>query len=50
MIGEEGLHDVKRRKHTPEQIIRKLAEADNLLAAGSSIEEVVRQLVISPQT
>ena len=25
---------MKRRRHTPEQIIRKLAEADKLLAEG----------------
>lgn len=30
---------MKRRNHTPEQIIRKLVEPDKLLAQGSSFEE-----------
>jgi len=41
---------VKRRRHTPEQIIRKLREADRLLAEGKSTEEVARHLEISEQT
>jgi putative transposase len=41
---------MKQRHHTPEQIIRKLAEGDKLLAQGKEIEEVARQLEISPQT
>jgi hypothetical protein len=31
---------MKRRRHSPEQIIRKLAEGDKLLAEGQSIDEV----------
>jgi hypothetical protein len=31
---------MKRRRHTPEQIIRKLREADRLLAEGQEIPEV----------
>ena len=31
---------MKQRRHTPEQVIRKLAEADKLLAQGKTIEEV----------
>jgi hypothetical protein len=31
---------VKRRRHTPEQIIRKLREADRLLAEGRGVPEV----------
>ena len=31
---------MKRRRHTPEQVIRKLAEADKLLGEGKTIEEV----------
>ena len=38
---------MKRRHHSPEQIIRKLAEADKLLAQGQSIEEVCRHLEIA---
>ena len=41
---------MKRRRHTPEQIIRKLAEGDKLLAEGKSIDEVVRHLEITEST
>jgi len=41
---------MKRRRHTPEQIIRKLAEAEKLLAEGKSIEEVARHLEITEST
>ena len=44
------MHNVKRRRHTPEQIIRKLREADRLLAEGKIVEEVARHLEISEQT
>ena len=39
-----------RRRRTPEQIIRKLAEGQQLLAAGKTVEEVCRQFQISPST
>jgi len=41
---------VKRRRHTPEQIIRKLREADRLLGEGSEIPEVAKALEVSEQT
>ena len=41
---------MKQRRHTPEQVIRKLAEGEKLLAEGKSIEEVSRHLEISEQT
>ena len=41
---------MKQRHHSPEQIVRKLAEADKLLAQGKSIEEVARHLEISEAT
>ena len=41
---------VKRRRHTPEQIVRKLREADRLLAEGKDLEEVARHLEVSEQT
>jgi putative transposase len=44
------MHNVKRRRHTPEQVIRKLREADRLLAEGKTVEEVARHLEISEQT
>jgi putative transposase len=39
-----------RRRHTPEQIIRKLREADRLLAEGAEIADVARHLEVSEQT
>jgi len=41
---------VKRRRHTPEQIIRKLREADRLLAEGAEVPEVAKALEVSEQT
>jgi putative transposase len=41
---------MKRRRHTPEQVIRKLAEADKILAEGKTIEEVCRHLEITEST
>jgi putative transposase len=41
---------MKRRRHTPEQVIRKLAEADKLLGEGKTIEEVCRALEITDST
>jgi putative transposase len=39
-----------KKRHTPEQIVRKLHEADGKLAAGVPICEVARQLGISEAT
>lgn len=41
---------MKRKRHTPEQIIAKLREADAMLGAGKTIGQVVQQLGISEQT
>ena len=41
---------MKRKRHTPEQIIRKLREADGLLADGKTIAEINQRLEISEQT
>ena len=41
---------MKRRRHTPEQIIRKLREADRLLAEGREVPEVAKQLEVSEAT
>jgi transposase-like protein len=48
-LGEE-VTLMKGRRHTPEQIVRKLREADRLLAEGSDVDAVCRQLEISVQT
>ena len=41
---------MKNRRHTPEQVIRKLAEGDKLLNRGQSVEEVSRHLEITDAT
>ena len=41
---------MKRRRHTPEQVIRKLRVADALLAEGKDVGEVARALEVSEQT
>lgn len=41
---------MKRRRHTPEQVIRKLREAERLLGEGKSIAEAAKALEISEQT
>jgi transposase len=41
---------MKRRRHTPEQIIRKLREADRLLAEGQDVPEVAKRLEVSEAT
>ena len=41
---------MKRRRHTPEQVIRKLREADRLLAEGKTTAEVARALEVSENT
>src|SRR6476659_3894423 len=40
----------RRRRHTPDQIIRKLAEGNKLLAAGTELDEVCRHLEIAEST
>ena len=39
-----------RARHTAEQIIRKLRQADVLLGQGKTVEEVCRDLIISDAT
>ena len=41
---------MSRRRHTPEQVVRKLREADRLLGEGNELPEVVKQLEVSEQT
>ncbi len=40
----------RRRRHTPEQVIRKLREADRLLGEGLEVAAVAKQLEVSEQT
>ncbi len=41
---------MKRRRHTPEQVIRKLREADRMLGEGKQIPDVAKALEISENT
>ncbi len=41
---------VKYRRHTPEQVVRKLREADRMLGEGADIAAVCRVLEVSEQT
>ena len=41
---------MQHRRHTPEQIVRKLREADRMLNEGADIAAVARHLGVSEQT
>ena len=40
----------KRRRHSPEQIVKKLRDADAMVAAGKTIAEVLQALEVSEAT
>jgi putative transposase len=46
----KGLSMKKRKRHTPEQIVKKLRDADAMLAAGKSVGEVLQSLMVSEAT
>ena len=39
-----------RKRHTPEQIINKLREAEVAISSGSTVAEAVRQIGVTEQT
>lgn len=41
---------MKRKLYNPEQVVKKLREADAALTSGSTVEQVCRQLEISEAT
>ncbi len=41
---------MKRTRHTPEQVIHKLRDAERMLAEGKDLQEICRRLEISVQT
>lgn len=41
---------MKKKRHTPEQIIRKLREADGHLSVGMTIAQICQKLEVSEQT
>ncbi len=47
--GQEGL-SMKRKRHTPEQIIAKLRQAETERANGAPVAQVCKKLGVSEQT
>ena len=43
-------NNMKRIRHSPEQIVKKLHEAATELAGGKNIEDVCKSLAVSPAT
>lgn len=41
---------MKKKRHSPEQIIKKLREAEGVLSSGKTIGEACQQLGVSEQT
>ena len=41
---------MKRRRHTPEQIIRKLREGERLLAEGQELAQIAKHLEVAEST
>lgn len=39
-----------RKRHTPEQVVRKLTEADRLLTEGKDVAQVYRVLQVTEAT
>jgi putative transposase len=50
MVGRRRMIIMKRRRHTPEQIVRKLREAERMQAEGADVATVAKHLEISEQT
>jgi putative transposase len=48
-MGQRSI-EMSRRRHTPEQVVRKLREADRLLGEGMELPEVWTQLEVSEAT
>jgi len=44
LAGKKALKKVKRKRHTPEQIIRTLRDAQGDLAAGLEIGQICQKL------
>jgi len=41
---------MKRKRHSPDQIIRKLRDADAMLSQGQNIAQICQALEVSEQT
>jgi putative transposase len=42
--------DDDEERHSPEQVVRKLAQADRMLGDGKDVADVCRELQIAEQT
>src|SRR5680860_225834 len=49
-MGRRRSTRMKAKRHTPEQIIRKLREAEVMAAEGKSVAEIARALEVSEPT
>lgn len=49
-MGKGGPQQAKRQRNTPEQIIRKLRVAEQMLSEGKTIGETAKALEVSEQT
>ena len=49
-MGKEEPDTVKAKRHTPNQIIRKLREAERMLGEGKTTAEVAKALEVSENT
>src|SRR5262245_59175595 len=49
-MGKGGPKQVKRQRHTPEQVIRKLRIAEQMLSEGKTTGEAAKALEVSEQT
>lgn len=47
---QTGENMTTRKRHNPEQIVRKLTQADKMLASGADVALVCRELGVSEQT
>ncbi len=50
VMGWKDEHDHERRRHTPEQAVRKIREGERLLNEGGELVEVLRQMEVSEAT
>ena len=48
--GRLDINMATRKKHTPEQVVRKLATAHRMLNEGKDVANVCRELQVSEQT
>jgi len=49
-MGSEGAEQVRAKRRTPDQVIRKLRDAELMLGEGKTIPEVARALGVSENT